>query len=70
MAHLQRLGADVRERRRTLNLSQRELAEMSGASERFVRSLEQGKVTVRLDKLGDVLAVLGLELTARLRRTQ
>ena len=36
-------------------------------SPRFVRALESGKETVRIDKLVDVLDVLGLELTASLR---
>jgi len=35
---------------------------MAGCSELFVRELEQGKPTVRLDKTLDVLRVLGLEL--------
>lgn len=58
------LGADLRDRRRELGLRQRDLAELSRASERFIRALEQGKPSVRLDKLEAVLAVLGLELRA------
>ncbi len=58
------LGADVRERRQALGLRQRDLAELAGTSERFVRDLERGKPSVRLDKLADVLDVLGLELRA------
>ncbi len=63
------LAHDVRARRRELGLTQQDLAELSGTSVRFVRDLEHGKPTVRLDKLGDVLAALGLELRAGLRRT-
>jgi len=61
------LAAQVRARRAALALGQEELAELSGTSVRFIRSLEQGKATVRLDKLQAVLGVLGLELSARLR---
>lgn len=62
------LGRDVRTRRRSLGLGQIELAELADVSERFVRSLEQDKTTVRLDKLTAVLDVLGLELRAEPRR--
>jgi hypothetical protein len=37
---------------------------------RFIRSLEQGKATVRLDKVQAVLDVLGLELSVRLRASR
>lgn len=59
----------VRERRKSLRLTQQDLADLAQCSARFVRALEAGKQTVRLDKLLDVLDALGLELTAQLRRT-
>ena len=65
---LRRLGDDVRRRRRALGLGQDELADLSGTSPRWIRSLEHGKSTVRLDKLAAVLDALGLELRAELRR--
>jgi len=55
-------------RRKALRLTQEGLADLAGCSPRFVRSLEAGKRTVRLDKLLSVLEVLGLELTASVRR--
>ena len=61
------LAEQVRARRASLALVQEDLADLSGTSVRFIRSLEQGKATVRLDKVQAVLEVLGLELTARLR---
>ena len=60
---------DVRARRRALGLSQVDAAELAGVSERFVRLVESGKVSVRLDKLSALLAALGLELRATLRQT-
>jgi HTH-type transcriptional regulator / antitoxin HipB len=63
------LGEQVRQRRRQLGLLQSDLAGLAAVSERFVRELEHDKATVRLDKLRAVLAVLGLELQATLRRT-
>jgi len=56
------LGAAVRRRREELGLNQVELAELAAVSTRFVHTLEAGKPTVRLDKVLDVLRVLGLEL--------
>jgi HTH-type transcriptional regulator/antitoxin HipB len=61
------LAADIRDRRKAIRLGQEELADLSGTSERFIRNLEHGKTTVRLDKLIAVLDVLGLELRAELR---
>jgi y4mF family transcriptional regulator len=56
------LGHQLRERRRSLRLTQDELADLAGCSPRFVRALETGKPSVRLDKVLDVLDVLGLDL--------
>lgn len=61
------LGADVRKYRKELGLGQIELAELAGVSERFVRSIEHEKASIRLDKLIAVLDVLGLELRAQVR---
>ncbi|MDQ1623023.1 MAG: hypothetical protein QOH19_1441 [Actinomycetota bacterium] len=57
-----RLAAEVRTRRARLRLSQRDLAELAGVSERFVRFVEQGKRSVQLDSLLALLGTLGLEL--------
>ena len=65
----QGLAADVRERRIALRLGQQELADLAGTSVRFVRSLEHGKSTARLDKVLAVLEALGLELRAEVRGT-
>ena len=62
------LGATVRERRKDLCLTQQQLADLSGTSERFVRALERGKPTVQLNHVVAVLDALGLELRAEVRR--
>ena len=61
------LAAEVRTRRGSLRLSQRELAELAGVSERFVRFVEQGKRTVQLDSLLALIDTLGLELRVQTR---
>lgn len=60
---------EVADRRRALGLRQLDLAVLAGVSERFVRELESGKATVRLDKVEPVLEVLGLELRVLPRET-
>lgn len=57
------MGREVRSRRTALGLTQAQLSESSGVSERLIRSLEQGEATsIGLDRLVSVLAALGLEL--------
>lgn len=63
------LPQDVRRRRRELGLTQVDAAELAGVSERFVRLVEGGKASVRLDKLEALLETLGLELRAGVRQT-
>lgn len=54
-------------RRKELGLRQRDLAALAGVSERFLRDVEAGKVTVRLDALERLLDALGLELAIQVR---
>ena len=58
------LSEFVKERRKQLNLTQIDLAEKSGVGLRFVRELEQGKQTLRMDKINEVLALFGDEVVA------
>ena len=48
--------------RKQYNLTQVELSEKSGVGLRFVRELEQGKQTLRLDKVNQVLSMFGSEV--------
>lgn len=52
----------VKEKRKSLKMTQVDLAEKSGVGLRFVRELEQGKKTLRLDKVNQVLDLFGCEL--------
>jgi y4mF family transcriptional regulator len=56
------LAEAVRRRRTDLGLRQAEVADLAGCSQRFVHTVEQGKPSLRLDKILDVLEVLGLSL--------
>lgn len=50
--------------RKQYNLTQVELSEKSGVGLRFVRELEQGKQTLRLDKVNQVLNLFNYEVGA------
>jgi y4mF family transcriptional regulator len=52
----------IKEKRKQLKLTQPELAERAGVGLRFVRELEQGRKTVQLDKVNQILALFGSEL--------
>ena len=52
----------VRSMRRQYGLTQRQLADKSGVGLRFLRELESGKSTMRMDKVNSVLAMFGAEL--------
>jgi y4mF family transcriptional regulator len=49
----------VKEKRKALGMTQADLADRAGLGLRFVRELEQGKETLRLDKVNQVLALFG-----------
>lgn len=49
----------VKEKRKQIKLTQPELAEKAGVGLRFLRELESGKKSVRLDKANQVLALFG-----------
>lgn len=55
------IGDYIKQERKRVGLTQEEFAIRSGLGLRFVRELEQGKETVRLDKVNQALAMLGKE---------
>jgi len=57
------LSAFLKEKRKQTNLTQQDLAEKAGVGLRFVRELEQGKTTLRIDKVNQVLRLFGHELS-------
>ena len=54
----------VKEMRKKFGLTQVDLADKSGVGLRFVRELEQGKQTVRMDKINQVLRLFGRQVGA------
>lgn len=54
----------VKDMRRKFGLTQVDLADKSGVGLRFVRELEQGKQTLRMDKINQVLSLFGRQVGA------
>ena len=59
---MNRIAKYVKSQRKQLGLTQEEFALRSGLGLRFVRELEQGKETVRLDNVNQALAMFGMEV--------
>lgn len=55
------IGNFIKQNRKKLGLTQEEFALRSGLGLRFIRELEQGKETVRLDKVNQALFMFGME---------
>ena len=51
----------IKQKRKEMGLTQEEFALRSGLGLRFVRELEQGKETVRMDKVNQALSMFGMK---------
>ena len=56
------LSQFLKQKRKINGLTQEELAEKAGVGLRFIREIEQGKETLRMDKVNDVLHLFGYQL--------
>jgi len=56
------LNKFVRLKRKSLKMTQKEMSEKSGVGIRFIRELERGKETLKMDKVNQVLDLFGYEL--------
>jgi y4mF family transcriptional regulator len=61
MKQKNKIAIFIKENRREAKLTQKEFALRSGLGLRFVRELEQGKETLRMDKVNQALAMFGME---------
>ena len=59
---MSKLSIFVKEKRKKLGLTQPQLAERAGVGLRFIRELEQGKKSLQMDKVNQVLFLFGHEL--------
>ncbi|MDP1711818.1 MAG: type II toxin-antitoxin system Y4mF family antitoxin [Candidatus Nanopelagicaceae bacterium] len=57
-----RISEAIKRRRKALGLTQLELADLADVSERLIRDIETGRLTIKTEKLLAVLEALGLEI--------
>ena len=58
---MNKIAEFVKRKRKEAGLTQEEFSVRSGLGLRFVRDLEQGKETVRMDKVNTALAMFDME---------
>ena len=58
---MNKIAEFIKTNRKEAGLTQEEFAIRSGLGLRFVRELEQGKETVRMDKVNEALAMFGMK---------
>lgn len=61
------LSATLASRRKTLGISQNDLAEMSGVSPATIKNIERGKGNPSFETVEKILSVLGLEIQFKVR---
>ena len=59
--NMNKIAEYIKKNRKAAGLTQEEFALRSGLGLRFVRELEQGKETVRMDKVNQALEMFGME---------
>lgn len=64
------LGALIRAQRKRLALKQLDLAGLGNTGNRFIVDLENGKPTVQLQKVLDLMDLLGLEVVVRTKASR
>lgn len=62
------IASTIKEKRKSLKLTQEELSLKSGLGLRLIREIEQGKTSMRVDKVNQVLALFGMELSPTVKQ--
>lgn len=62
------IGQQIKERRKSLKVTQRQLAELSGIGINTLTKIERGEANPSLSILNKILDTLGLELTTSIIR--
>ena len=58
---MNKIAEFIKTNRKAAGLTQKDFAMRSGLGLRFISDLEQGKETVRMDKVNEALAMFGME---------
>ena len=62
---INKISSFIKYNRNKMKLTQEQLAEKAGVGLRFIRELEQGKETLRMDKVNQVLSLFGHQMVPR-----
>ena len=62
---MNKIAEFIKQKRKEAGLTQEEFAIRSGLGLRFIRELEQGKETVRMDKVNQALSMFGMKAVPR-----
>ncbi len=57
------LSSYLKQKRKEFKLTQEELSSKSGIGLRLIREIEQGKTSMRMDKVNQILSLFGAELS-------
>lgn len=66
---LMTLQETIKDRRRTLSLSQKDLAEMAELSLATIKDIERGKGNPSIKTVSKIIDVLGMEILYKVRKT-
>ncbi len=66
--HVSNLAREIKERRKTLDINQQQLSELTEIGLRTIKGLESGKTNPTLKTVVTILTVLGLELTIKTQK--
>ena len=62
------LAKVIKERRKKVGMTQQDLSIKSGLGLRLIREIEQGKQSMRMDKVNQLLDLFGMELVAEFKK--
>ena len=63
------LAEVIKSRRKTLDISQQDLAEMAGIGLATIKNIERGKGNPSMGTVSKIMAVLGMEIEYKVRQT-
>ena len=63
--NIKEIGIEIKKRRKYLNITQEDLAEITGISRRSLQYIESGKMNPSIEQLEKILEALGLEIIIR-----
>lgn len=64
---MKRIGSQIKERRKVLNITQTELADLAGISTNTVVAVERGQGDPKISTYLSICEVLGLEMEMKLK---